>query len=151
MKGPKNLLFGAVGLLAGCSQSQVDLESAEAALLAAAEKYHQVSHASDWVRLTESEAQDVLILPPNGEAIHGVKAAREFFEATPASLEIQYEAPVVQVSLSGDMGYSLAKAIVRSTTPEGATVEDQVRDFHLWTKQDGEWRIAIDIWNSTSP
>lgn len=150
MKG-SILLFGAIGSLVGCSKSQVDLESAEATLLAAAEKYHQVSHASDWVKLTESEAEDILILPPNGEAIHGVKAAREFFEATPAGLEIQYEAPIVQVSRSGDMGYSLAKAFVRSTTPEGTMVEDEVRDFHLWTKQDGEWRIAIDMWNSTSP
>jgi len=143
------LLVTVIGLVA-CEQSQVDIEMEEAALLAAAEAYHETSHRSEWVKLTESEVQNVLILPADGPSIRGVEAAREFFEAT-TGLEIQYEAPVVEVSRSGDMGYSLANATLRSTILNGTIVEDQIRDFHLWKKQDGEWKIAIDMWNSALP
>jgi ketosteroid isomerase-like protein len=120
----------------------------EAALLAAAEAYHETSHRSEWVKLTESEVQDVLILPANAAAINGVEEARRFFESTTGA-EIRYEKPVVGVSRSGDMGYSIANATFRSTMPDGLLVEDRLRDFHLWEKEDGEWKIAIDMWNST--
>jgi hypothetical protein len=30
-------------------------------------------------------------------------------------------------------------------------VEDRVRDFHLWRKDGGEWKVAVDIWNSELP
>lgn len=145
------VLAAAACFLAACEQSPVDLKGEKAALLAAAERYHETSHASQWVKLTESETRDVLILPPNGASVHGVEAARQLFESTPTDFEIHYEAPVVEVSRSGDMGFSLANATVRSTTPDGSTVESRIRDFHLWKKQGGEWKIAIDMWNQALP
>ena len=49
------------------------------------------------------------------------------------------------------MGYTLADAVIKFDGPGGEPVEDKVRDFHLWKKQEGEWKIAIDIWNSELP
>jgi hypothetical protein len=49
------------------------------------------------------------------------------------------------------MGYTLADAVVTVDGPNGQPIEDKIRDFHLWKKQDGQWKIAIDIWNSDVP
>lgn len=102
------------------------------------------------MNLPDHESRDVLILPPNGPSINGLEDAREFFQGV-SGFEIRYEEPVVEVSLGGDMGYSIANAAVRATAPDGSVVEDRIRDFHVWKKQDGEWKIAIDMWNSVLP
>ena len=57
----------------------------------------------------------------------------------------------VDIAASGDMGYTLADAVVTVDGPDGQPIEDKIRDFHLWKKQDGQWKIAIDIWNSENP
>lgn len=136
--------------LSACSQSSVDIERERASLLAAADAYHELSHQSEWTRLIESDAEGVIILPPNAPRIVGLEDARVFFEAA-SGIELRYGDVIADVSDSGDMGYTLTDGVLRFKDPDGNTLEDTIRDFHLWTKQDGEWKIAVDIWSSEQP
>ncbi len=136
--------------LSACTQQSVDIEAERAALLAAAEAYHETTHRSEWSRLIESDADDVIILPPNASRISGLEEARAFFAAAP-DIELRYGDMIADVSASGDMGYTLSNAVVRFEGPDGNPFEDKIRDFHLWKKQEGEWKIAIDIWRSELP
>jgi len=54
----------------------------------------------------------------------------------------------VAISAGGDMGYTLADVALSIAGPDGAPVEQRYRDFHVWRKQDGTWKLAVDIWNS---
>jgi ketosteroid isomerase-like protein len=136
--------------LSACTQPSVDIDAELEALRAAADTYHQLAHKAEFASMVNSDADDVLILPPNAAEIRGFENARSFFAATP-DIEIRYGDVEAGVAASGDMGYSLTNAVIRAEGPDGNTVEDRVRDFHLWKKQDGEWKIAIDIWNSDMP
>ncbi len=136
--------------LSACSQSSVDVDAELEALRAAADTYHQLAHNAEFASMVNSDASDVLILPPNATEINGFEEAKVFFAATP-DIEISYGDIKAGVAASGEMGYSLTDAIIRAEGPDGNLVEDRIRDFHLWKKQDGEWKIAIDIWNSEVP
>ena len=136
--------------LSGCTQQSVDIDAERAALLAAADAYHETAHRSEWSRLIESDADDILILPPNAAEISGLEAARKFFAAAP-DVEFRYGSVIAAVAASGDMGYTLTGGVVRFDGPDGNPAEDKFRDFHLWKKQDGEWKIAIDMWSSELP
>ncbi|MCP4299484.1 MAG: nuclear transport factor 2 family protein, partial [Gammaproteobacteria bacterium] len=57
----------------------------------------------------------------------------------------------VVVAASGDMGYTLADAVITVDGPDGQPIEEKVRDFHLWVKENGEWKISVDIWNAGGP
>ncbi len=57
----------------------------------------------------------------------------------------------VEVAASGDMGYTLTDAVVTVDGPNGQPIEERIRDFHLWTKENGDWKIAVDIWNAEAP
>jgi len=92
----------------------------------------------------------VIILPPNASRISGLEEARAFFAAAP-DIDFRYGDMIADVSVSGDMGYTLSNAVVRFEGPDGNPFEDKIRDFHLWKKQEGEWKIAIDIWSSELP
>ena len=140
-------------LLCGCTQSSVDIEAEQAALRAAADAYHAAGEALDADTFAGSYTSDGLILPPKEPSVSGRDAAHNFistFAETPGA-GVSFSDANVVVAASGDMGYTLADAVVRFEGPDGELEEDKIRDFHLWKKQDGEWKIAVDIWNSELP
>ena len=139
--------------LSACTQSSVDVEAEQAALRAAADAYHEAAQTVDIDSVVDLYTNDGLILPPNAAEEEGLEDVRNFataFTQTPG-WGIRFDDVRVEVAASGDMGYTLANAVVTIEGPDGEPVEDQVRDFHLWKKQDGEWKVAIDIWNSENP
>ena len=140
-------------LLCGCTQSSVDIEAEQAALLAAADAYHEAGHREDFGSMTDFYADDGLILPPNEQEEKGLQGVRNFFASTAEipGIGVRFDDVRVGVAASGDMGYTLADVEISFEGPDGEVVEDKDRDFHLWKKQDGEWKIAVDIWNSELP
>ena len=142
-------------LLCACAQPSVDPEAERAALRAAADAYHEAVQAQtvDMDRLVDLYADDGLMIPPNAPVEEGLQAVRNFataFSQMPG-FAIRFEDTRAEVAASGDMGYTLADAVLSVEGPDGEPVQDQLRDFHLWKKQDGEWKVAIDIWNSELP
>ena len=140
-------------LLSACTQSSVDTAAEQAALRAAADAYHAAGEALDADTFADFYASDGLILPPNEPGVSGRDGAHNFmstFAEVPGA-GVSFSDANVVVAASGDMGYTLADAVVRFEGPDGEPEEDKIRDFHLWKKQDGEWKIAIDIWNSEIP
>ncbi len=140
-------------LLCACTQSSVDLEAEQAALRAAADAYHAAGEALDADTFADSYASDGLILPPNEPGVSGRDGAHNFIStfAEAPGAGVSFSDANVVVAASGDMGYTLADAVVRFEGWDGELEEDKIRDFHLWKKQDGEWKVAIDIWNSQLP
>ncbi len=152
-KGVISIIFSGA-LLCACNMSPgVDIEAEQAALRAAADAYHEAAQAVDIDSLVDLYANDGLILAPNTAEEEGLEGARNFataFSQIPG-FGVRFDDVRVEVAANGDMGYTLADAVISIEGPDGEPVEDQVRDFHLWKKQDGEWRVAIDIWNSELP
>ncbi len=140
-------------LLCACTQSSLDVEAERTALRAAADAYHEAGEGMDAEGFASSYTTNGLILPPNEAAVTGRDGAHEFIasfaEAPGAS--VSFSNMNVDVAASGDMGYTLTDAVVTVDGPDGQPIEDKIRDFHLWKKQDGEWKIAIDVWNSEIP
>ena len=140
-------------LLCACTQSSVDVEAERTALRAAADAYHEAGEGLDAEGFASSYTSNGLILPPNEAAVTGRDSAHEFitsFAKAPGA-SVSFSNMNVDVAASGDMGYTLADAVITVDGPDGQPIEDKIRDFHLWKKQDGEWKIAIDIWNSENP
>lgn len=136
-----------------CSpQATVDLEAEKAALKAAAEAYHAAAgvNVDDLVPFYTSDAK---VLPPDGEVISGTESIRQFVQGFKALRNFQphFEAPEVEISADASMGYSLASAVLSFEDADGKAVSEAVRDFHVWKKVDGKWKLAVDIWNSPAP
>jgi ketosteroid isomerase-like protein len=140
-------------LLCACTQSSVDVEAERTALRAAADAYHEAAHRGDFGGMVDFYANDGFIVPPNAAEEKGLQGARNFFAAIAEipGLRVRFVDVRVEVAASGDMGYTLADIEISFEGPDGEPVEDKERDFHLWKKQDGKWKIAVDIWNSELP
>ncbi len=154
MKHKKALLLIFSGALLGaCTQPGVDLDAERESLRAAADAYHEAGQAFDVDGFVGFYANDGLMLPPNAARETGHEGVRNFFSAFTEmpDANVSFSEPMIDVAASGDMGYSLADATVSFAGPDGELVEETGPDFHLWKKQNGQWKIAVDIWNSEAP
>lgn len=139
--------------IGGCTQSTVDLDAERAALRAAADAYHAAAGAADTDTVVSLYTSDAVILPPDEEGLSGPEAMGEYaaaFTSVPG-FGMRFENVTTEVGAGVDMGYTLADAIVSMEGPGGEPMEVTMRDFHLWKKDGGEWKIAVDIWNMPAP
>ena len=149
----KTTLLAVALALAACAPGGADLDAERAALRAAADAYHAAGEAADTEAVVALYSGDAVTLPPYGGVVRGTEGMREFaaaFTSLP-NFSMSFGDTVTEVSAGGDMGYTLVDTVVRFDDPAGNPVEDRIRDFHLWRKEGGEWKVAVDIWNSESP
>ena len=149
-------IAASVAILGACAPAEpvVDVEAETASLRAAADAYHEAANSADADGLVAHDAEGVLIFPPNAGEEQGIEGSRRIAEGftTAPNYQAQFTTRLAKVAASGDVGYTLADATLSFDGPDGETVHDEVRDFHVWEKQgDGSWKIVIDIWNSRLP
>jgi ketosteroid isomerase-like protein len=151
------LALASLGSIAlGCSvpEPAIDIESERRALRSAAEAYHAAGRALDAAKLASFYGAGSRTLPPGAPDEVGPDGFRKVAEGMLALPDFQASFSDVQaeVSSGGDMGYTIAVMEASFQGPQGETVQEKFRDFHLWVKDaDGSWKVAVDIWNSTLP
>lgn len=157
MRRPLRWLTGLAATFAAACAPQapaVDIAAETAALTAVIQAYHDAGEALDTEVLAASYTQDSAMYPPGGPAVEGLPAIREFvagFASVP-DIQMSFELVDVAIAASGDLGYSMSTAAIASVGPDGEPVSENIRDFHVWTKDaGGEWKLLIDIWNSPDP
>jgi len=136
--------------LVACAPAS-DNAASTAALRQADSAYSAHMRTLDVAGLTALYANDAVMHPPNEPTVSGIEAVRTFaatFASVPG-LTMSARLELVEVSASGDLGYTVNIVDMSTTDSLGATVTGRLRDVHVW-KQDsaGQWKIVEDIWNS---
>ncbi|MBT8103494.1 MAG: DUF4440 domain-containing protein [Gammaproteobacteria bacterium] len=141
-------LFSVLPLLlvvAACNQAP---PAADASVIASGAKAWQAAfNAKDVDALAALYTSDSRVAPPNGEATIGRDAVRaEFGTMIDAGLGI--ELATVEAEVSGDIGYRYGTYVLQA----GDETVDVGKYVETWRRgDDGQWRIANDIWNSDRP
>jgi len=144
-----------VALMAGgCAPQAADPSAEIAALREAAATYHAAASGKDAEAVVALYGEGALMVPPNADLVEGLESVQNYqfgFIVTPG-VELDFELIRVEVSASGDMGWTLAIGEITINREEGPPGRDEVRDFHVWKKQpDGSWKVVVDMWNSGMP
>jgi ketosteroid isomerase-like protein len=127
-----------------------DLEAERELLREADARYVTTANAGDVSGLTALYATDATRYPPNGDPGTGIDAMRAFAEgvASTPGFHLSPELLDMDVSESGDMGYTLNLLELTVTGADGSPATQYLRDFHVWRKgADGQWRSVVDIWH----
>ena len=132
---------------------QLDMAAEVASLRAVVDEYHRAASALDTDGVVAFYAADAVTLPPCGERVDGIEGMRGFAEAFTSvpGLKLTFMPVHVAVSESGDMAYTLATGDLTMNGPDGSTLQERVRDVHVWRKVDGAWKVVLDVWNSPAP
>ena len=135
--------------LAACSP-ELDTSAQRELLIEADALYTSTANSGDVEGLTALYAPNATRYPPNGEPSHGLDAMRAFAEGVAATpgFHLTGHPLALEVSESGDMGYTLNLLELSVTGADGSPEVQWLRDFHIWRKgPDGAWRIVEDIWH----
>lgn len=150
---PLFLLASALAGGSGCARS-VDMAAEQEALRQADSAYTAAVQSKDLDAIVGFWSSDGVMYPPNEAAVSGSAEITRYvrtFVNTPG-ITVAFAPADVRISPAGGMGYTIKTAHVTLTDTKGATVSEELRDFHVWKKEaHGRWIVAADIWNSPTP
>lgn len=146
------LVVGSLGLWSctECPEPPAPIDTAaEADAIMALEREWSAKFGEDDVDwIMGIHAADAQQLPPDAPMIQGTEALREAWVgmATAEGVEISWEPTYVYVDPAGTMAYDVGSATL--STPGGT---QPMKYMVVWVKQDGEWKVAADMFNATGP
>jgi ketosteroid isomerase-like protein len=92
--------------------------------------------------------RDARILPPNAPAVTGRAAITEFWRGAVTSLNVQsLRLRTTSLDVFGDRAQEVGRA---ELSMEGGGAPTTLKYVVLWKREDGDWRLDVDIWNADS-
>lgn len=134
----------------GAAAARVDLAAEEKAIRDLDVRRIRAISAKDTAAVAEFYATDALFMPPNAQSLGGrpgvLKGWRPSLEWPAGALRTNPTRVVV--AWSGDLAYETGAYTMARVGGQGA---DTGKFVVVWKKQDGEWKITADIFNSDLP
>lgn len=125
-------------------------EEDSAAIREAVESIRQAVLDGDWATYAAQFAEDGVLLPPNGPAVEGRQAIEEWGSRYSVSA---FTINQLNLEGRGDLAYRRGTFSI-TLSPPGMeeAVSDEGKFIEIWKRQeDGTWKAAVDIWNSSQP
>jgi ketosteroid isomerase-like protein len=130
----------------------MDLDAEKARLLRRDAEWARVAcEGRDIDRILSYWTDDAVVLPPAVPTIVGKTALRQYVESSlqVPGFQITWSSSDVVLSPDGNLAYMFSKNAVTLNGQDGAPVTMNGRAVTIWRREpDGEWRCAVDIWNS---
>jgi ketosteroid isomerase-like protein len=97
----------------------------------------------DWIVALHSD--DAVLMAPGTESGYGHEAIRAGWEGMMSGMAgTTWEPTFARVAASGDLGYVYGTAT--GVFPDGSRVP--MKFMEVWTKESGEWKVALDMFNA---
>ncbi len=128
-----------------------DLESARAAIQAAADAWEAALVAGDVDALLALNTDDAIVMGPGMPPARGTDELRATYESMLSGVtfeEFSIDIERLEVAESGDIAWGVGTSTARVTLPDGGTAETEDRFAVAFENVDGEWLVAADVWNT---
>ncbi len=93
---------------------------------------------------------DAQLLPPNGEPMSGTANITAFWQGAMALGIKDAQLETKHVEARGDLAVEVGQYTL-TIQPEGAAAMTDVGKYVVVWKDDGGWKLHIDIWNTNTP
>lgn len=155
-------LFLAAGAIVACAPGEKGADKAkpavnrtqeEAALRALDLAWSDAANRKDIDAVVSYMADDGETLAPNAPPARdkaAIKASWGDLLGLP-NVTLRWEPLRVQVSESGELGYTSGSYTLSYTDPKGRNVNDHGKYVEVWKKAGGTWKCSSDIYNSDIP
>lgn len=98
-------------------------------------------------RVASIYGEDGMLLPPNADVIQGIEAIATFWKGM-MDIEATLQLTNQETHADGKLGYRLGTFKVFAK--DGAVL-DQGKYLEIWKRDDDQWWMTRDIWNSSLP
>ena len=95
----------------------------------------------DWIM--DLHSTNAIQMPPNAPPVIGKEALRKQWAGMIESMDASFESTEAHVAASGDMAYDIGTVTING--PEGPI---PAKYLMVWTREDGEWKVAVDMFST---
>jgi len=138
------VLFTAAYLITSCAQAPVDVTTE---IEEANQAFMDTRESGDPEAMSMLYTLDARLLPANGTLIEGREAIKAYWTEGMAQASSELVLETVSAEGYGDMAIEEGKYKVKV----GSQEVDMGKYIVTWKKEDGQWKLHRDIWNSDLP
>jgi ketosteroid isomerase-like protein len=121
------------------------IEQATAALLNAVNRSNLAGVLAVW-------SDGGVLMPPHHPSVRGREEIERYFRRLFSARRFTFAFTSSQIEVCGDVAFErVAYEVVARGTASGPEVRDVGKGLHVFRRQAGAWRLAMDIWNSDNP
>lgn len=131
-------------ILSSCTQSTVDVTQE---IEEANKAFMEVRKSGDAEAMSMLYTVDARILPSNGTVINGREAIQKYWSDGLDQESSELKLETISAEGIGDVAIEEGSYIVYV----GEQVVDEGKYIVTWKKEDGQWKLDLDIWNSNLP
>jgi len=118
------------------------------AIAAANETFMATFSRGDAAGMAALYTTDGQVLPPNGDFVTGPAAIQTFWQAL---MDMGFKAARVKIVEVEDHGDTAVEVSTYTLEGQGGQVLDRGKYIVIWKRQDGQWKLHRDIFNSSMP
>jgi len=146
----KNLLIIIVliSTVMSCQQQpKVDIEAEKASILKNAEKFSGYVMASDYNNIDASYTRDAKIFPNNMKIVEG-EDIKKYWVLPEGYKTSHHKIFPEEITVIDDTAYDYGYYEGKTINPEGEESSWKGKYVIVWKKEDGNWKMYLDIWNN---
>lgn len=117
-------------------------------IAAANEKFMATFKAGDAAGMATLYTEDGQVMPPNSDFVRGHETIQGFWQAIMDMGVKEAKLDIVEVEDLGDTAIEVSTYTMQG---EGGQVLDEGKYIVVWRKEDGQWTLHRDIFNSSRP
>jgi uncharacterized protein (TIGR02246 family) len=142
-------LVGVVSILcAGSTAAQRGGSDVRAAIEAASKQFVAAFAKGDAAQLASMYTADAQAFPPNSDIVRGRDAIRKLWQGVLDAGIKSAPLTTLEVEAHGDTAHEVGTYAMRV---EGGKQVDHGKYIVIWKREQGQWRLHRDIWNSSAP
>lgn len=139
-------------LFVSCERAPEDTAEVRQAIEAIIKQYADAYNRGDAAAFAALYTEEARLLPPNGPMIVGREAIQNSQQSdfdTGVSGDLQLT--TLEVRVARDLAYEIGEYTSTIQPEEGEAIRDQGKYVGIWKRENGEWKLDVDIWNSSMP
>lgn len=135
-------------LLINCAPREEDNLKVRNEIASANENFMTAFSQGDAAALAALYTENGQVLPPNSEFVTGKEAIQTFWQTLIDMGIKEVNLEIIEVDGHGNTAIEISKYTLKG---EGGQVLDKGKLIVIWKKENGQWKIHRDIFNSSMP
>jgi uncharacterized protein (TIGR02246 family) len=124
------------------------MENVKDAITQSNEKFMDAFNNGDAKGVALSYVKEAKLLPPNSDVIQGLEGIEAFWKGAMDMGIKKAELETIQVEGYGDTAIEEGRY---KLFLENGQMADQGKYIIIWRNVNGDWKLDLDIWNSSNP
>ena len=143
----------AVPFLVSCTTAPPPDTTAEdlQAIKAVSEQFVEAFNRGDAAAVAAIFIEEANLLPPNSPIIVGRESIQALYQGWFDAGVGDLQATVTDLHVNGDMAHDVGKYTLTIQPEEGEAIIDDGKYVEIWKRENGSWKMDVDIWNSSLP